>query len=248
MTKLIRAGLAALAVGFAPTAAEAVVVFDANESHVINFAGFSDSYAGQVTPVPGLLGQLTLTLTGGLGTNTLAFSYSVLNTSTAPMENSRITFFGFDVAGSGGAAFNFAASEAAGATGLFDGIDSGNIPMGYPDVDICFGTGNGNNCTGGGGNPGASLGQVVPLQGTFSLIFDSNVAGVTLSDLYLRFQSLDSASANLSGASGVGRMVTPPSSPPGGVPEPATWAMLIAGFGLVGASIRRRRTLAHVSQ
>lgn len=30
----------------------------------------------------------------------------------------------------------------------------------------------------------------------------------------------------------------------GGVPEPATWAMLIAGFGLVGASARRRRTVA----
>ncbi|MFN3371869.1 MAG: PEPxxWA-CTERM sorting domain-containing protein [Sphingomonadaceae bacterium] len=30
--------------------------------------------------------------------------------------------------------------------------------------------------------------------------------------------------------------------PPGGVvPEPATWAMLIAGFGLVGATMRRRR-------
>jgi hypothetical protein len=28
----------------------------------------------------------------------------------------------------------------------------------------------------------------------------------------------------------------------GGVPEPATWAMLIAGFGLVGATARRRRT------
>ncbi len=27
---------------------------------------------------------------------------------------------------------------------------------------------------------------------------------------------------------------------PGGVPEPATWAMLILGFGLVGAAARRR--------
>lgn len=30
----------------------------------------------------------------------------------------------------------------------------------------------------------------------------------------------------------------------GGVPEPATWAMMIAGFGLVGGAVRRRRTLA----
>lgn len=28
----------------------------------------------------------------------------------------------------------------------------------------------------------------------------------------------------------------------GGVPEPASWAMLIAGFGLTGAAMRRRRT------
>jgi hypothetical protein len=30
----------------------------------------------------------------------------------------------------------------------------------------------------------------------------------------------------------------------GAVPEPATWAMLIAGFGLVGAAARRRREMA----
>ena len=29
--------------------------------------------------------------------------------------------------------------------------------------------------------------------------------------------------------------------PPGGAPEPATWAMLIAGFGLAGTAMRRRR-------
>ncbi len=29
----------------------------------------------------------------------------------------------------------------------------------------------------------------------------------------------------------------------GGVPEPATWAMLITGFGLVGAAMRRRKTV-----
>lgn len=30
-------------------------------------------------------------------------------------------------------------------------------------------------------------------------------------------------------------------APIGGVPEPSAWAMMIAGFGLVGASLRRRR-------
>ena len=34
---------------------------------------------------------------------------------------------------------------------------------------------------------------------------------------------------------------THPGNPQPGVPEPATWAMLIAGFGLVGATMRRRR-------
>jgi hypothetical protein len=30
----------------------------------------------------------------------------------------------------------------------------------------------------------------------------------------------------------------------GGVPEPATWAMMIAGFGMAGVALRRRRALA----
>ena len=29
----------------------------------------------------------------------------------------------------------------------------------------------------------------------------------------------------------------------GGVPEPATWAMMISGFGVVGALMRRRRSV-----
>ncbi len=33
----------------------------------------------------------------------------------------------------------------------------------------------------------------------------------------------------------------------GAVPEAATWAMLIAGFGLVGATMRRRRAIAAVA-
>jgi hypothetical protein len=34
---------------------------------------------------------------------------------------------------------------------------------------------------------------------------------------------------------------------PGAVPEPSTWAMMILGFGMVGASMRRRRRLVRTS-
>jgi hypothetical protein len=47
----------------------------------------------------------------------------------------------------------------------------------------------------------------------------------------------------LTAESGLDYRTAFPLSPPaaGGVPEPASWAMLIAGFGLVGAMSRRRR-------
>ncbi|MBS0362601.1 MAG: PEP-CTERM sorting domain-containing protein [Proteobacteria bacterium] len=31
----------------------------------------------------------------------------------------------------------------------------------------------------------------------------------------------------------------------GGVPEPASWALMITGFGLMGAALRRRRMLSY---
>ncbi|MBS0334781.1 MAG: PEPxxWA-CTERM sorting domain-containing protein, partial [Proteobacteria bacterium] len=34
------------------------------------------------------------------------------------------------------------------------------------------------------------------------------------------------------------------SAPGGAAPEPATWALTIAGFGLAGAALRRRRAVA----
>ena len=44
---------------------------------------------------------------------------------------------------------------------------------------------------------------------------------------------------------GVGDTTVDPGG--GGVPEPASWAMMMAGFGLVGATMRRRKTLQTVA-
>jgi hypothetical protein len=32
------------------------------------------------------------------------------------------------------------------------------------------------------------------------------------------------------------------------VPEPATWGLMILGFGLIGASLRRNRKLARITE
>lgn len=41
--------------------------------------------------------------------------------------------------------------------------------------------------------------------------------------------------------------LTPISPPVGGVPEPASWALMIGGFGMVGGAMRRRRELPAVA-
>lgn len=41
--------------------------------------------------------------------------------------------------------------------------------------------------------------------------------------------------------------LTPPPPPPPTVPEPATWAMMIGGFGLAGAAMRRKRAVVAVA-
>ncbi len=51
----------------------------------------------------------------------------------------------------------------------------------------------------------------------------------------------------LTEGTGTGVPLSPGSFPTGAVPEPATWAMMLAGFGLVGATVRRRRDIGTVA-
>ncbi|WP_235902987.1 PEPxxWA-CTERM sorting domain-containing protein [Sandarakinorhabdus oryzae] len=85
-------------------------------------------------------------------------------------------------------------------------------------------------------NPGQSVLVVVGLQlpvNRGGFVDASHTFSTRLGD-NLAPEQKDAISASLTSAISQGAIVT-------GVPEPASWAMLIAGFGLVGATLRKRR-------
>lgn len=58
------------------------------------------------------------------------------------------------------------------------------------------------------------------------------------------FESFDDGDVNPDGLwSGTLTITYTPQTQPPAIPEPATWAMMIAGFGLVGTGLRRRRAV-----
>jgi hypothetical protein len=182
------------------------------------------------------------------------FSVDLANTSTAPISAARITGFGmglqgFSAAGNAVAISGASAGPAAGSsTGpVFGQVlrrqnlgSNVNVPELGGIADVCFmaGSGTTNNCSG-GGNGGLGLGGSASQ--SFTLRFADRVGALDLFDFFVRYQSI---AGGTGGTSGVGEGSFPVD--PGGevVPEPSSWAMLIAGFGLMGAVQRRRRVVA----
>lgn len=68
--------------------------------------------------------------------------------------------------------------------------------------------------------------------------FDDIVAGL---EVMIEIDALNQGWAVTLGRSALTTDGTNPGNPTPGVPEPATWAMLIMGFGLVGSAARSRR-------
>ncbi|WP_353200151.1 cistern family PEP-CTERM protein [Sandarakinorhabdus sp.] len=220
----------------------------------INYNGLVDS-----KPQEGLSASMLFTLNSIADTNrTWNFTVAMANQSGSPMTAARITGFGMGLQGYDGKGKPIAitAASALQAKGgpekpLFGqvleekGLGSDvNVPGLGKIADVCFMAGNGttNNCSGGGGggldmatkgNPFPATSQVMTLS------FEKGISSLDLFDFFVRYQSL---SGSKFGNSGVGTGTINLGSDP--VPEPASWAMLIAGFGLVGASLRRRRMLA----
>jgi hypothetical protein len=81
-----------------------------------------------------------------------------------------------------------------------------------------------------------------------------NLADMTYGNIYMGGRSVFEGTSTTLDASAFGNTVEftttnlRPATPVGGaVPEPATWAMMILGFGVVGVSMRRRKINTRVS-
>jgi hypothetical protein len=87
-----------------------------------------------------------------------------------------------------------------------------------------------------GDNPG--------VHGVTTVDFTSPTLAAGSHNIEVFYADRDHTGAFLSltlGSNSSGVVITPPT---GGVPEPATWALLIGGFGLAGTALRRRRAVA----
>jgi hypothetical protein len=221
------APLAAFALAFAATPALAdAITFDASDvgqTYTLNYDGSSDN-----TTIQGLTAQTSFTLTGISG-NTYTFNYSVTNTSGAPITAARVSGFAFDTNPD---------ITTANSTGSFGYTTvGGNYPNGIGEVDVCFKDANTGSCAGGGGG-GLALGDTGT--GTFTLTFASPVAEVTLSDFYVRYQSIAGA-GNVTSATGSGTQTSTTTTTTGGtqVPEPGMLGLL--GGALIATALLRRR-------
>jgi hypothetical protein len=215
-----------------------------NDSVSLNFgdgyADFDGDGGADSAQQPGLEAAAIFRLTGRAGgngtTNWTGWTFTIdnlANLSSGSVTASRLVSFGFNVAPD---------ISGASATGMFDLRSIGTSMSNGINVEVCF-RDTGGNCAGGGGG-GLSLGQAIPNgafpNNTFTLLFQQAQSAIQLDRFVVRYQSIDTL-GGLSGGSGVGIVGDGPLDPNGGVPEPSSWAMLIAGFGLVGAVARRRK-------
>lgn len=174
---------------------------------------YTINFIGQ--DVSALTSVLKLTFDGTTnGGKTYNFKYDLTNTGYA----SRVTGFGFNTDPN---------IVSASASGAFNLVAAGQMP-GFGTLEVCFKDGGGTNNCGGGGNGGFTDSG----SGIFSLTFGSAIGSVTLDDLHTRYQSFDYQGIK----SDIGIGTTVPA-----VPEPATWALMLAGFGAIGWGMRRRK-------
>jgi hypothetical protein len=235
MRRLLLAA-AIVSVGYAAPGAAAVIVnpdgsatitTDAADSFTVITTGTKGD-AG--TDLAGLKGSILFELIGGFNTNVLTFRYTLENISSLNNLGSSMAVFGFDVAPNATLKV-LSGPFALGKKGNFSGL--GNREFCLYD---------GSNCNG-GGNDGLYVNtptnasdpnKLLQAFGTFKLTYGNPApTAITFSNFATRWQRVGINQQQSASGTG-GAFVT-------AVPEPAQWAMLITGFGLVGGAMRARR-------
>ena len=226
MQRVLALTAMALSMAVATPASAGIVLGSGGAQPIsVSFLGYGGSPAANIPQLTGTLGLVfTGTSNGGLTYN---FNYSVDNTSSVV---SSLSGFGFDV--------NPNISGAV-STGLYQYVNTtSNVPN-IGVVDVCFNSGSSNSCAGAGSGAGGLLPAGGVANGTLSLTFGQAYSQIDLTNFYVRYQGI----AGITGVtSAVGRPTTPP------VPEPATWAMMLLGFGGIGMAMRYRRRTAKLAQ
>ncbi len=251
---------------------EAELTTDPDRAIRVRFTATSDGAGNPARSFSNISGSVTYQLisvqhstVGGTTTSAWTIGAKIINTSIAPMTEARISAVGFSTAAAGATGDNpsFLTVSNPTITGsqfdvILNNASGNNIPNvgGSNRPQICLKTSTqGTGCAGGAGagldmGSGLNLGSASnPFPSTssqFVLNFTGPTArtAITLHNLVLRFQSLSGTgqsglgNGTLNGDSGVG-IVTGVDV----IPEPSSWAMLITGFGLIGATARRRRGL-----
>lgn len=231
MRRILTLALAAAAVATASPAMAAAIIngdgsvtFNGNAgSNTVNLA--YNGLAGNPKAVtPGLSGLMALTLSSVSG-NVYNFSYTLQNTST--VAGTRISGFGFNVD-----PLAYLTGVTAGSGDIFD-LTTLSANFASIGADVCLNGGPG-NCP--ESNPANSLGFGATTSGSFALTFNPTQNSITLSNFLDRYQGFSTTNVNqqtVTSAIGVGTSSA--------VPEPATWAMMLLGFGGIGMAMRRGR-------
>lgn len=231
MRRILTLALAAAAVATASPAMAAAIIngdgsvtFNGNAgSNTVNLA--YNGLAGNPKAVtPGLSGLMALTLSSVSG-NVYNFSYTLQNTST--VAGTRISGFGFNVD-----PLAYLTGVTPGSGDIFD-LTTLSANFASIGADVCLNGGPG-NCP--ESNPANSLGFGATTSGSFALTFNPTQNSITLSNFLDRYQGFSTTNVNqqtVTSAIGVGTSSA--------VPEPATWAMMLLGFGGIGMAMRRGR-------